>query len=376
MKPSTQVCTRCVMDTSASDIVFDSQGVCNYCTQFLLRSKDVIHQNTTDKQAEMAAFLAKVKADGKGKPYDCIVGVSGGVDSSWVLLQVVNYGLRPLAVHMDNGWDSELATRNIANLVKALKVDLHTYTIDDAEYKLLMQAFLDSDVIDVELLYDNATLGVNYQLAIQHGIKHILAGTNQATEGMRMPPGWNWLKYDKKNIKAVAKKFGGVRIDSFPIISTLEYVRRRVFNGIRWISFLDMMPYNKFNALEELSKNYGYTPYPFKHYESIFTRFYQGYILPNKFGVDKRRLHLSTLIISGQLTREQALTGLHGIAYTSEEELESDKQYFMKRMDWSQEDLTQYMRRPGKPHELYGTEKPVWDLFERSYLRWANLTGR
>lgn len=367
MKRYNQVCTRCVMDTSASDITFDAQGVCNYCTQFLTRSKDVIYQNTAAKQAELAAFVAKVKAAGKGKRYDCIVGVSGGVDSSWVLLQAINYGLRPLAVHMDNGWDSDLAKNNIANLVQKLNVDIHTYTIDDAEYKLLMQAFFDADVIDVELLYDNATLGVNYQLALQHGVNYILAGTNQATEGMRMPPGWNWLKYDKKNIKAVAKKFGKVRIESFPVISTLEYIRYRIVNRIKWTSFLDMMPYNKFDALSELSKNYGYTPYPYKHYESIFTRFYQGYILPNKFGVDKRRLHLSTLVISGQLTRQQAIAGLEGIAYASEDELEADKQYFMQRMDWSQEDLTQYMNRAEKSHDSYGTEEPIWKLFQYSY---------
>ncbi len=136
---------------------------------------------------------------------------------------------------------------------------------------------------------------------------------------------------------------------------------------IKWVSFLDMMPFNKFDALTELSKNYRYTPYPYKHYESIFTRLYQGYILPNKFGIDKRRLHLSTLVVSGQMTRAQAMTGLEGIAYGSESELEADKQYFMERMGWTQEDLTQYMSRGEKPHGSYGTEKPIWNAFERTY---------
>lgn len=371
MKPKYQMCTRCVMDTTATDIVFDTRGICSYCTQFLASSKDIIYQDMSAKEAELAAFITKVRAAGKGKPYDCIIGVSGGVDSSWVLLKAVHYGLRPLAVHMNNGWNSELADRNIANLVQGLGVDLHTHTIDWPEYKLLMQAFFDADVIDVELLYDNAMLGVNYGLAFRHGVKYILAGTNQATEGMRMPPGWNWLKYDKKNIKAIAKKFGKVQMKTFPIISTLEYIRYRLISRIKWVSFLDMMPFNKFDALTELTENHGYTPYPYKHYESIFTRFYQGYILPNKFGVDKRRLHLGTLVASGQLTRDQALEGLDGIAYGSEDELEADKHYFMERMGWTHDDLVQYMSRTEKPHDSYGTEKPIWNVFERAYTLMA-----
>ncbi len=364
-----QVCTRCVMDTSASDIVFDAQGSCNYCREFFARFKDTIHQAPIARKAKLDVFISKVKAAGQGKRYDCVIGVSGGVDSSWVLLQAIRQGLRPLAVHMDNGWNSELAQHNIASLVQGLGVDLHTHVIDWSEYKKLMQAFFDADVIDVELLYDNAMLGVNYQLAVKHNVKYILAGTNQATEGMRMPPGWNWFKYDKKNIKALARNFGDVQIKTFPTIGTLEYIWDRLIHGVQWISFLDMMHYNKFEALEELARKYGYKPYPYKHYESIFTRFYQGYILPNKFGVDKRRLHLATLVSTGQMTREQALQGLEGIAYLSDADLERDRQYFLKKMGWSPEDLLDYIGRQEKPHSLYGTEKPLWDLCQRSYLR-------
>ena len=160
-------CLRCVMDASADGIVFDENGVCNYCKEFLDRKS------------------------GKGKPYDCVVGVSGGVDSSWTLVEVVRLGLRPLAVHMDNGWNSELAQNNIANLVRNLGVDLHTHVIDWGEYRELMQAFFDADVIDLELLYDNAMLAVNYAQARQFDLKYILAGTNKATEGMRIPKTWN-----------------------------------------------------------------------------------------------------------------------------------------------------------------------------------------
>ncbi|OXR47860.1 ExsB family protein, partial [Pusillimonas sp. T2] len=172
------------MDTSASDIRFDANGVCNYCTDFLARSSHIIHAESGTKQRQLEAFVERIKREGHGKRYDCIVGVSGGVDSSWVLVQVVELGLRPLAVHMDNGWNSELAQNNIANLVQGLGVDLYTHVIDWPEYRALMQAFFDADVIDVELLYDNAMLAVNYQQAEAHGVKWILSGSNQATEGM------------------------------------------------------------------------------------------------------------------------------------------------------------------------------------------------
>ena len=194
------MCNRCVMDTTAADITFDENGVCNYCTEFLSRSGHILNKSPEQRKVELDAFVSKVKADGKGKKYDCIVGVSGGVDSSWVLVKAVELGLRPLAVHMDNGWNSELAQNNIANLIKYLNVDLYTHVIDWQEYRGLMQAFFDADVIDIELLYDNAMLSVNYQKASYYGLKYILSGSNQSYEGMAMPKNWNWLKFDKRNI--------------------------------------------------------------------------------------------------------------------------------------------------------------------------------
>src|SRR2546422_1104380 len=206
-----QVCTRCVMDTSVGDIVFDAFGVCNYCTEFLERSLELRNPDTAARQSGLDTLLNKVRAAGRGKRYDCVVGVSGGVDSSWTLVQAVRLGLRPLAVHMDNGWNSELAQNNIANLVRGLGVDLYTHVINWIEYRNLMQAFFDADVVDVELLYDNALLAVNYRQAAKHGVSFILAGTNHATEGMRFPPGWNWHKLDAKHIRALARQFGGIR---------------------------------------------------------------------------------------------------------------------------------------------------------------------
>jgi N-acetyl sugar amidotransferase len=344
------------MDTSAKDITFDERGICNYCTEFIARSGEMLHENPMLKEQKLKALLNQIKVDGKGKAYDCIVGVSGGVDSSWVLVQVKNLGLRPLAVHMDNGWNSELAQNNIANLVHALNVDLYTYVIDWQEYKGLMQAFFEANVLDVELLYDNAFLAIDYRQAAKYGIRYILSGSNQATEGMRMPPGWNWFKYDKKNIVNIAKRFGAPKIKTFPLFSVVDFVIYNRMKKVRWIPFLDYTEYSKEVVLRELEAKYGYKRYPYKHYESLFTRFYQGYILPRKFNVDKRLIHLSTLIASGQMTRDAALTGINGIAYPSQIELEEDISYFLKKMGWTKGQLDDYISRPEISHAAYPSE--------------------
>jgi len=356
-----RICTRCVMDTSVADIAFDASGVCNYCSEFLAQSAGVLNQSAEQRAERLRRFVDEVKARGRGKRYDCVIGVSGGVDSSWALVQAVQLGLRPLAAHMDNGWNSELAQNNIANLIRTLGVDLHTHVIDWEEYRGLMQGFFDADVIDVELLYDNAMLAVNYQQAAKYGVKYILAGSNTSTEGMRMPASWNWLKFDKRNIQALGARNAVGRLDTFPAIGTLGFFWSEFVRRIRWIPFLDYFDYNKARALEVLQRDYGYKPYLFKHYESIFTRFYQGCILPEKFGVDKRRVHLGSLIISGQMTRAEALQRLEGIPYASAQALAEDKQYFMKKMGWSEAQLREYLARPGKPHSAYASEKPLWD---------------
>lgn len=371
-----QICTRCVMDTTANEITFDETGVCNYCSEFIERAGELLNEESSTREEKLKKLVSEVRKSGEGKPYDCIVGVSGGVDSSWTLVKVVELGLRPLAVHMDNGWNSELAQNNIANLINTLGVDLYTHVIDWNEYRDLMQAFFDADVIDVELLYDNAMLAVNYQMAAKNQLKYILAGTNQSTEGMEMPSDWNWYKKDKKNLKAIASKFGGVKLASFPSIDTLSYNWYHRIKGIEWNSFLDYVEYNKEACIQNLEKNYGYKRYPYKHYESVFTRFYQGYILPEKFGVDKRRIHLSTLIISGQMEREEALTQLKQIPYPSEQELEEDKSYFLKKMGWDKKELEAYLKRERVEHSKYGSEMSYLSVLSRTKKKFKKVLGR
>lgn len=366
-----QVCTRCVMDTSAEEITFDARGVCNFCSEFLARSGNVLDMDPNQRQMELDAFISKVKSRGKGKRYDCVVGVSGGVDSSFALVQAVNLGLRPLAVHMDNGWDSELAQNNIANLVRELGVDLHTHVIEWGEYRELMQAFFCADVIDVEILSDNAIKAVNYQLAATYGIHYILSGSNTATEGILMPREWAWFKKDRRNIKAIAWRFRKMHLKTYPTISTLSYIYYEFIRGMKWVRFLDYFEYNKSAAITYLTERFNYKPYPYKHYESIFTRFYQGYILPEKFGVDKRRVHLSTLVVTGQMSRDEALRLLSDSPYPSEELLEEDKRYFLKKMGWSISQLKEYISRPGMPHLAYPSERTLWNILGTIYKRFS-----
>ncbi|MDB4945209.1 MAG: hypothetical protein JWP97_4743 [Labilithrix sp.] len=360
MTTAYQRCTRCIMDTTADGILFDEAGQCNYCRNFEKKLRSFQPNDPAKLAEKLDALVRRIKADGQGKQYDCIVGLSGGADSAYTLYTVKNAGLRPLAVHMDNGWDSELAANNIENLVRKLDVDLATHVINWQEYRRLMQAFFSADVLDVELLYDNAMLAVNYQTAAKYGVRWILGGTNTTTEGMEMPSNWNWFKFDKKNILALAKR-ANVKIDTFPTIGTADYVFDKYVRRTRWIPLLDYVDYFKPRCTEELVEKLGYRVYAYKHYESIFTRFYQGYILPTKFGIDKRKLHLSTLIISGQTTREAALRTMERIPYPSDAELQDDIDYFLKKMGWTAQQLADYVARPQVPHARYGTEKPLWD---------------
>ncbi|HPV44387.1 MAG TPA: N-acetyl sugar amidotransferase [Methylotenera sp.] len=365
-------CTRCVMNESANDIHFDALGQCNYCTDMINKLKNFQPSDPDALKIKFDNLLSRVKKSSKGKRYDCIVGVSGGADSAYVLYLTKQHGLRPLAVHMDNGWNSELAVNNIENLVRKLGVDLYTHVINWQEYRALQQAFFDADVIDIELLYDNAMLAVNYQLATKYGIHYILAGTNTTTEGMRMPTQWNWFKFDKKNIRAIARR-SNAKIKSMPTLSVLEYAWYRFVRRIQWIDFLDYVDYYKPKCLQELQEKIGYRPYPYKHYESIFTRFYQGYLLPKKFGVDKRRLHLSTLICSGQMKREEAKKLLEESPYPDVDDLKSDIDYFLKKMNWSENDLDLYLARRPIPHEQYPSESSTAQKLNRLYKKTIKL---
>lgn len=356
-------CDKCLMDGFSDTQFKKTLTGCNYCDEFLNKTVSKTHINWT-----LDTLIEKIKKEGKGKKYDCIVGVSGGVDSSYVLKLAKQKGLRPLAVHMDNGWNSNLAQKNIESLVNSLNVDLYTYVINWEEYRLLMKAFFNADVVDVELLYDNAMYGVNYMLARKHGIKHILGGMNVATEGLSIPYEWNWFKLDGLNIKSIAKKYG-VKIKNFPVYTAQKYLIDSYLHGIKWHNPLDLIgEYNKENVLNILEKEHGYIRYKYKHYESVFTRFYQGYILPEKFKIDKRKVHLSNLILTGQISKEEALQTMQESPY-DEDQFLKDRKFFLEKMNWDISQLNQYISRERSEHSDYRNSRKQYFTLLGYYKR-------
>jgi len=343
------------MDESAESIKFDDKGQCNYCSDFQ-NTKNLIKKNKA--KYDLNVLISELKKNNKN--YDCIVGVSGGVDSSYVLVKCVELGLKPLAVHMDNGWNSSLAQNNISKIVKKLKIDLITYVINWKEYRSLMISFFNADVIDIELLMDHAMLAVNYRIANKYKIKNIIVGSNQSTEGFEMPKNWVWFKYDKKNIVSINKKFENYKLKTFPFIGIYKYIYYRVFKKYKWIPLLDYFDYKKNEALIYLQENFDFIPYPYKHYESVFTRFYQGFILPKKFGVDKRKIHLSNLILTNQISRTEANKIMETEPYHSKLELRNDTDFFLKKMEWTKVKFAEYLNRKEIKHDFYPNDFNIW----------------
>lgn len=355
-------CSICVMDSSANEFRALTTGGCNFCEE----ARTSRQRQASARVVELNDLTREIKLAGNGRPYDCVVGVSGGLDSSFALHTAVEMGLRPLAVHMDNGWNSSEASNNISNLVTSLDLDLFTYVTDWETQKNIQKAFIAADVIDLELVYDNSMQAVCFAAARDQNLQFILSGSNFATEGVSIPHDWsspdNW---DATNIRDIAKSFG-VDVGDFPLYSNFKWLTDRFIRKIKWIPFLDYFPeYNKEIATSLLTQNYGYQPYPTKHFENVFTRFYQGHILPAKFGVDKRKPHLSSLIISGQLTREGALAMLDGDEGYTAEEVEKDRRFVLSKLSISEEEFDSYMNRPSRGHSEWKMDpvrKYLWPL--------------
>jgi N-acetyl sugar amidotransferase len=361
-----EVCPRCVMDSSAREFSPSPSGGCSFCDRVITPTS----QRQTRQIADLESLVSTIKASGKNRDYDCVVGVSGGLDSSFALHKCVELGLRPLAVHMDNGWNSSEAANNISNLVSALDVDLVTYVTDWESQKALQRAFFDADVIDIELIYDNCMLAVCYQQARKHKVNYILGGNNSATEGVAIPEEWAVVdKWDATNVRAIARAYG-VKLEDYPLYSNLDWLLDRVFRKIHWLPLLDYFPnYNKAEATDTLVSKYGYRPYSTKHFENVFTRFYQGYILPQKFKVDKRKPHLSSLILSGQMTREEAVSLLKGDAGYTQRNSDLDMAYVLTKMSMTQEEFQDYIARPRREHSEWRMDsirKYLWPLLSQA----------
>lgn len=350
-------CAISVMDNIADpQIHFDDNGICNYYYEYKMAEAEKLVGGEEGKQM-LEQIAIKIKAEGRGKPYDCIIGLSGGVDSTYVAWLAKQLGLRPLAVHFDNGWNSELAVKNIENIVTKLEFDLFSYIINWEEFKDLQLSYLKASVVDIEAITDHAILATLYRLAGEKNIKYILSGTNVQTENT-LPKSWIFSKADHINIKSIHEIYGTIPLKTFPFFDTKVKRFYQKIKGIKSISLLNYLEYNKKNVKDVIQQELGWRDYGGKHYESIWTRFYQGYILFQKFKIDKRKAHLSDLIFSGQITKDQALEKLKEPIYNPEQ-FKLDYDFVLKKLNLSSANFDAIMNLPTRSHYDFDYEKPI-----------------
>jgi aminotransferase len=348
------------MDTSDPQIVFDEEGVCNHCHRFSEVAINSWFPND-EGQRRLESIIETIRSEGKNQEYDCIIGLSGGVDSSYLALKAHEWGLRPLAMHVDAGWNSELAVSNIEKIVKYCNYDLHTHVVDWEEIRDLQLSYLKSGISNQDVPQDHVFFASLYFFAIKNGVRYILTGGNLATEGI-FPAAWHGgSAMDSRNLKAIHNKFGELPLISYSTISFFDYYFWYPFvKKMRTIRPLNYLPYNKQIAIEEMKNNIGWRNYGGKHCESLFTKLFQNYLLPTRFGYDKRRPHLSSLIVSGQMKRSEALAELEKPLYDLDK-LEIDIEYFCKKMRITQEEFKEFITAS---HHDY-SEFDNWDGYHR-----------
>jgi N-acetyl sugar amidotransferase len=363
-----RICSKTVMDTIGdSDISFDKNGVCNYFYEYSEKLKIRVPPLEEGKR-KLEAIIKKIKASGKGKDYDCIIGVSGGVDSTYTAWLVKQLGLRPLAVHLDNGWNSELAVKNIENILSKLDIDLYTEVLDWEMFKDLQLSFLKASTPDSEIPTDHAIVAVMYKLAAKFKVKYIISGMNFRNEGL-LPPTWGRGYLDWKYIKGIQRKFGTQNINSLPHFSIFQFLYWNLVKKIRSVSFINYIDFKKDEAVKVIEKELDWKNYGGKHYESIYTRFFQAYILPNKFRIDKRKAHLTCQIISsGTPTREEAMELLKK-DIADPELMEKDKVYLLKKFDITSEEFDSIMNAPIKSILDYPNNYSLEFKFRKALLQ-------
>lgn len=352
-----QRCTKTVMDTIADpNITFDEEGVCNYWYEYQEAAKvKLIHGEAGEKK--WADKIAAIKKAGKGKKYDCIIGVSGGVDSTYVAYLVKQAALRPLVVHFDNGWNSEIAVQNIQKIIEYLDADLYTLVVDWEEFRDLQRAYLKAGVVDIEVLTDHAIIATLYKLAVKHKLNYVISGTNTETEEL-LPKSWVFRKIDSVNIKDIHSKYGELSLKTYPFFSILKKKYYSKFKRLEFVQPINWAPYNKQKVKAIIKSEIGWQDYGGKHHESIFTKFYQNYILPTKFDIDKRKAHLSNLICSEQFSREEAIEVLQEPLYDPIE-LQNDKEFVVKKLGFSMEEFDQIMQEAPRSHYDFDTEGAI-----------------
>jgi len=339
------------MDTSDPDIQFDAEGVCSHCRQ-ADQLLPLYRLTPKESRRRLDEIATRLKSAGRGKPYDCVLGMSGGVDSSYAAHVAGQLGLRVLVVHFDNGWNSEVAVSNIKKIVQKCNFELYTYVINWPEFRDLQRAFIKASVVDIEMVTDHAIFAAMFRIARERGLKYVLSGTNRATEH-GMPRSWLWRKQDLINLKAIHRRFGERKLKTFPTLGSVRWgLYTKLGLGLKYIEILNNLNYRKLDAIETLSREYGWRYYGGKHYESIFTKFYQAHILPLKFDIDKRKVHFSDLIRNGEMTREEVLVELAKPLYEPGE-LQKDREYVLKKLGFSEQEFIRIMGERPVPHTDY-----------------------
>lgn len=362
-----QICQQCVMDTTDIEIIFDENGICNHCKE----ARESIRKIQKRKEKfDLENYCKNIKEEGRKNQYDCIIGISGGIDSCYVMYLAKKMGLRPLAVHIDNGWNSELAVQNIKVLLEKLEVDLYTYVVDWQEFRDLQLAFLKASTPDSEIPTDHMIRPVLGTVAHKYKCKYIIMGQNSVSEFI-IPRTWSHGHSDWKYIKNIYREFGTDKLKTFPYFTRpdMDYFSRKYI----WFNMLDFIDYNKDEAKMFLREKYSWRDYGGKHYESLYTKFYQSYILPVKFGYDKRRMHLSSLIAAGQIEREEALQILKEAPY-DEKSIENDIEYFVEKMQITRGEFEDIMKQKTKSYWDYPNNETDWmgkiiNKLSRTFMR-------
>ncbi|MDP3979382.1 MAG: N-acetyl sugar amidotransferase [Pseudomonas sp.] len=356
------VCNNCVMDTTDSNIVFDSSGVCDHCNIFFTDIKPKWHPDEKGWE-DVQQIAQRIKDSGKGKDFDCIIGMSGGIDSSYLTyLAKEKLGLRPLVFHVDAGWNSQIAVNNIEKIVDKLGLDLYTEVIDWEEMKDLQLAFFKSGVSHIDSPQDHAFFATMYKFAEKHKVDYILTGGNYSTECVRNPLEWMYYQSDARQLRDIHKKFGTRPLKNYPVTNILWHkIVLPYLKGIKLIRPLDFMSYQKEQATQFLVDNFGYQRYAQKHFESRFTKFYESYWLPKKFGYDTRKVQYSSLILTGQMTRDEALERLKTPAY-DEEQIAHEFEYIATKLDIPVAELQGYMDAPNKTYRDYKNQQSIYEV--------------
>ena len=362
MDKFTQICSNCVMDTTDSRIVFDENGVCDHCKTFYNDIKPFWNQKEGDK-VKLEEIVNRIKEWGKNKEYDCLLGMSGGIDSAYLLYYAVEkLGLRPLVFHVDTGWNTELSSSNVKLLVEKLKLKLHTVVIDWKEMADLQLAYFKSGVSNIDTPQDHACFATMYSFASKYNIPYILTGGNYSTECVRNPKEWMYYQSDVRQLKDIHNKFGKVSLNKFPLTNILwhkfylPYVK-----GVKLVRMLDLLPYHKEEAIKVLEEKFGFQKYPQKHFEDFFTKWYESYWLYERFGYDTRRVQLSSLILTNQMTREEALDILKTKPYNPIT-IDEDTAYIAKKLGVSTQTIMEYMTIEKKSYKDYKSQEAIYNL--------------